>query len=279
MWGTGARDQGTIPSHLARLIAADADIQQPVEITNLGESGYVSTQEVILLMRRLQAGERPAVVLFYDGFNDVVSSYQHFEVGQPQNEDNRRDEFNLLNEERRGDLYRSAFRLFLRETALYRLLSPTTQEGEQEQRVASTVAARIPGLAKETVDLYRANVSLVQALAASYNFRPLFFWQPTLYSKERLSSTERTEAEARLSFRTLMLRVIDRLPPTSPDPIPQFINLTDLFKADPRSVYLDAVHMTEEGNARVAQEMAPALKAALRARSGEADPLQGMKHQ
>ena len=55
-WGTGVRDEHTVPSELARYLAA-AGID--AEVVNYGETGYVSTQDVIALLRELQRGHRP----------------------------------------------------------------------------------------------------------------------------------------------------------------------------------------------------------------------------
>src|SRR5438132_9432797 len=52
MWGTGARDDYTISSIVSRSLSKEYGID--VSVTNFGESGYVSTQEVIMLMRELQ---------------------------------------------------------------------------------------------------------------------------------------------------------------------------------------------------------------------------------
>ena len=68
----------------------------PVEVRNLSELGYVSTQEVIGLYRELQEGYRPDVVIFYDGVNDTTSAVLSGQAGVTTNEINRHDEFNLL---------------------------------------------------------------------------------------------------------------------------------------------------------------------------------------
>ena len=76
-WGEGAPDDETIPSHLARLMnvwGVDTTVK------NLGERGYVSTQEVVFLYRELQAGRRPDVVVFYDGINDAAAASNWPEV-------------------------------------------------------------------------------------------------------------------------------------------------------------------------------------------------------
>src|SRR5262249_15615947 len=93
LWGFGARDDQTIPSLLARELFEQ---EWNVQIRNLAEIGYVSTQEVVALVRELQSGYRPDVVIFYDGVNDTTSAYLEGQAGLTTNEVNRRREFNLL---------------------------------------------------------------------------------------------------------------------------------------------------------------------------------------
>ena len=45
--------------------------------------------EVLQLMLDLRTGERPDVVMFYDGINDVASAVQRGVAGDPQNESRR----------------------------------------------------------------------------------------------------------------------------------------------------------------------------------------------
>ena len=71
VWGVGAPDHETIPSHLAALLDNTLGIES--NIRNLGRRGFVSTQEVIFLMRELQAGRRPDIVVFYNGVNDAAA--------------------------------------------------------------------------------------------------------------------------------------------------------------------------------------------------------------
>jgi hypothetical protein len=98
MLGAGARDEQTIPSFLAKMLTQEYGFN--VKVTNFGTGGYVSTQEVIALLRELQRENIPDLVIFYDGSNDVFSTFQNRGVGGiPQNESNREREFNLLRPE------------------------------------------------------------------------------------------------------------------------------------------------------------------------------------
>ncbi|MGO9118307.1 MAG: SGNH/GDSL hydrolase family protein [Desulfomonilaceae bacterium] len=94
MWGDGARDKFTIPSHIAKILSQQMPSTN-VEVVNFGEIAYVSTQEFLTLYMKLRQGERPDVVIFYDGVNDVYSAYHNKEVGLPQYEYDRRSDFNL----------------------------------------------------------------------------------------------------------------------------------------------------------------------------------------
>ena len=74
MWGTSARDACTIPSFLSKALKGRG---KRIEIINFGETGYVSTQEVITLLLQLRKGNVPDIVIFYDGENDTYSAYQN----------------------------------------------------------------------------------------------------------------------------------------------------------------------------------------------------------
>jgi lysophospholipase L1-like esterase len=64
MWGSGVRDDGTIPSQFAAATGYWSE--------NFGESAYTAHQGLMLLVQLLQDGHRPDVVVFYDGANDVA---------------------------------------------------------------------------------------------------------------------------------------------------------------------------------------------------------------
>jgi hypothetical protein len=64
MWGTGADDASTIPSIFAR--------ETGFRARNFGESGYTAHQDLEMMLRLLQDGHQPDVVVFYDGVNDVA---------------------------------------------------------------------------------------------------------------------------------------------------------------------------------------------------------------
>ncbi|MGH7719731.1 MAG: SGNH/GDSL hydrolase family protein, partial [Gemmatimonadaceae bacterium] len=79
MWGMGAPDWGTIPAYLESELSRRA--RGPVCVVNYAELGFVSTQGVIQLVRLLEAGTVPDVVIFYDGINDVATAHTYQRAG------------------------------------------------------------------------------------------------------------------------------------------------------------------------------------------------------
>lgn len=70
-FGLGQRDEHTIASELVKLAAGDG---VALEVVNLGVPGWTLHQEAAKVRARLAAGPAPDVVVFYDGFNDVLGT-------------------------------------------------------------------------------------------------------------------------------------------------------------------------------------------------------------
>ncbi len=253
LWGTGARDEFTIPSMVSKKLSAK---NVDVWVTNMGEGGYVSTQEVIALTLELQKGNVPDLVLFYDGANDAFSAFQQGVAGIPQNEYNRVAEFNQLN-------WRGAV---VEKLALYRAVKGLT---DRARRTTQTDQANAK-LADAVMDMYMANTRIVESLAQAYGFAVAFYWQPVIYNKKNLSAWEKQQLDRYGESRFLQQvdqamkqRVISR---TNPN----YFELTNAFGDETGTVFIDGFHLSEAGNGRIADliiqtlpQVMPRLKARL----------------
>lgn len=249
MWGTGSRDSGTIPSAVARLIGGDAGVG-PARLVNMGESGYVSTQSILRLQLELRKGNIPDMVLLYDGVNDVYSAFQNNEPGLPQNEIHRATEFNLLKEGGK-----------MRMLGLHDLFGRTVTASVL-QRIRSTVTPLPPpalphtDLAEGIVRLYRGNLEIMEALSKQYGFRYEAYWQPVVFSRKELSRYEHLQSESQQHVRAFFLEVYRRV---EQDSVlrrnARFHDLSSVFDLTGAPVYLDFCHITEAGNAIIAQKM------------------------
>ena len=267
MVGVGARDDYTIPSLLAKRLAAEP---YNVEVTNLGVVGYVSTQELISLMEELKGGNVPDLVIFYDGVSDIIAAEQTGLAGTPQNEDGRAREFKLLSRERRGDLTREALQVVLRRTLsraedFVEWLSPG-----QDDSPAEAAAPDLTLLARSVVERYAANTRIVQLLADEYGFEALFFWQPVVFTKNVLTDHEQryrnTHALEPLYDATYRARrENDALAA-----LPAAIDISGVFRESGENYFLDFAHTTEGGNEKITDAMLPGVRAALQRLSDKA---------
>lgn len=74
-FGLGQRDEHTIASVLVELAAADG---VALEVRNFGVPGWTRSEETDALVQRLAVESPPDVVLFYDGFNDIIGGLAEF---------------------------------------------------------------------------------------------------------------------------------------------------------------------------------------------------------
>jgi lysophospholipase L1-like esterase len=262
MMGMGARDAATIPAVLARRLA---ELGHKVAITNLGQLGHNSTQEVISLHQLLKAGGRADIVLFYDGINEMICAEQTGEADRLFNDSGRMAEFNLLHPSRRGDLVRAALVASMpRSLRRLRQLTGLALRGPMPPPMADLAQIDVVGLARQVVDVYAANLRLARLLAREHGFGTLFFWQPVITTKTVKSTDEqrfeadysRDVAERRRLFEAIIAERRCRPELASAADV---IDLSAIFDARSDPVYIDAYHLSEAGNIAVAEAMLPAL--------------------
>jgi lysophospholipase L1-like esterase len=254
LWGFGARDDQTIPSLLARNLH---DRGVPVEIKNLSELGYVSTQEVIGLLRELQEGYRPDVVIFYDGVNDTTSALLGGEAGLTTNEINRKREFNLL--QSTGRLVGALGGKLIADSGCLRFARAVRSRLAPTGRGSSSPLPdeKMLRLAGEVADRYVANVKLVETLARGYGFRPLFLWQPIIFTKAQLTAVEREEGQKYAWTEAAFRAVYQRIGSSGElRADPAFHDLSGLFVDEKKLVFIDYCHTTEAANNRIADLVA-----------------------
>ena len=259
MWGTGVRDDATLASIVARRLT---DAGQEVEVTNYGQIGYVSTQEVMLLFQLLREGRRPDLVVFYDGINDAYAAYQNRIAGLSQNEYTRVQEFNLLSSARRTKLYLTAAQSILMHSNIARLgrlfdLKPDSESETGPRGVA--YLAQSDGfeepavLQQQVITLYLFNKRAVEALGREFGFRSVFYWQPVTYTKNELAPYEQSQLGdvGRRDFMMGVYRLMAGVPKAQ-----GVRDLSDIFRNHKELIFIDTWHPNEAGNQIIAQRMA-----------------------
>jgi hypothetical protein len=271
MYGSGQRDTATIPSVLVEQLAADGIA---LHATNLGHPAYADWQQVQLLEAELTAGTRPPpeLVVFYDGFNDLTLQTQfgvHDEPthlffdpirGQPTTAGATGDDqdASVAATVRSWWADHSAVALGIgRVVDLF--------DDEPTIRLADVEAPPIESIdpvaaADAAVAIHRRGVDHVIALARAYDFTPVFFWQPFLYTRDPLTPAEETLVGLPGYDTDVWLPMTDEARARLSPPV---IDLSDALDGEPTSVFWDFVHTNERGAALVAEAMRPHLLDAL----------------
>jgi len=263
LWGVGARDDFTIPSDVSRTLAVDR--AHPACVVNFGELGYVTSQELILLLTELRAGARPRLVVFYDGDNDAFAAFQEGVAGVPQNEVHRRVEFNL--ETRPTRMLVLSVEDAARHSGLYRAAESAGEHlfhGANRPVDAVRADSDLPAAVVAT---YANNVRIVETLGAAYGFETRFYWQPLVFDKRHATAYEATEAMRSAAFGRfwgMVERGVRSDSELSTDP--RFRDVSRVFEETEAPLFLDFAHVSEQGSAMIAARIVEDAVSALDAR-------------
>jgi len=234
MWGSGAEDNGTIPSHLSQSLSQYSD--KKVHITNFGESGYVFTQELVLLMLELKKGNIPDMVVIYSGVNETVSSFQNKQAGIPSNEKNRRIEFNSRK--------RANVTNIINKSGVYRVAKKIGDKLIGSSNYYDYSNALPQNLVNDTVEVYKNNIGIVDKLSEIYGFETLYYWQPVIFTKPKLSLYEQKEEKKYGYYKSFYLDTYSRVENDSMlNQHGRFRNISNIFENDSNPYFTDSVHI------------------------------------
>ena len=256
MWGSGATDEETIPSFLARDYEKAG---KPVCIVNYGEKGWANTQEMIGLIEQLKhAARKPDIVLFYDGGTEAFAAYQS---GRADVHSNYNSFKNFL--DNWGVSQKAGFS-YLGQTNTYRFLEKIALRApfHNKKDVAPKAGPEVETLSAAVVENYVKNMEIVSSLAKQYGFRAIFAWYPNMavghkeltpYEQQVLDMEYRKFPGLGSMYQTTYERGREI---KSPD----FYYLGDLLDDQKNSLYVGISHLKPEGNAIVADRLFDVLE-------------------
>lgn len=253
VWGIGSPDSATIPAAIQRQLSGSVS---PLCVRNLGQNAFVSSQDVLELLRLLQKGEVPDRVIFYNGFNDVYAAALYGQADGHLNLDGIAHRF-----EGSGRADRRPIIQMIERSQTWLLAREIMRSGDARSRqpIPAVAAPTTDSLAGAVVDTWVANYHMATALAREYGFEVAFYWQPFLaVGNKRLTAEERLMVDDRARVVPLGREVYQRIQALSPE-LPRMQYLGDIFDADTALVWIDMVHVTPEANERVAHRMIDGL--------------------
>lgn len=257
MWGTGARDYYTIPSHLSKILHEN---NYKFEVTNYGESSYMFLQEIIHLALLLREGHRPDFVFFYDGINDVYGAYQNGIAGQSVDIERTRKKLQTSNPSNMRQIKNvidhiaslSWTNIYSSTLKVYNYVFAT--EYKFPEMASNYSKFELEELGKNIVDHYKKSLNLLDNLSQVYRFKYLTLWQPVIYNEKNITDEERT-VDIRLNDKSLEIlhQHVDHIQQS--ENINYFYNISDVLKDRNETFYIDHGHLSEEGNRIVAYKI------------------------
>jgi hypothetical protein len=248
LWGMGSTDSETLPSLLAKRFS---EAGKQVCVRNYGEYGWVSTQELIALMLELKASpQKPDLVIFYDG---VTDSFLPYETDAGDVHGNYRQMRAFFKSFREAE--KSGFE-FLRSSNTYRLLSTVREKFAADAgNSAKAVPARDAwSMAKGIRENYEKNMELAETLGQNFHFRCAFFWQPSAIVGPKPFTAEEEKLRTNEEAANRGIQEIFRITwaDMRNEKNQNFVFLGDIFENHPGRLYIDASHVTPEGNQMLA---------------------------
>ena len=241
IWGTGVDDNNTIPSFVSRYLKEN---NLTFDIVNYGQSGYQSTQELIQLISELQKGKRPAVVIFYDGINDIYASA--FSPGIPSYHQNFEQIKNKIEGNGIKMIYFNSnlFKMVIYIKNRFKRTTLKQEDTEEDEKIEGAI------------DNYITNLQMVQKLSKEYGFKFFAFWQPVLLAdKKKLTEYEKIEkSKMGKKLMRIYTKAYEGINKKHLNKIKLF-NLSEIFENEKDDIYTDFAHLAEKGNSIVARKI------------------------
>lgn len=251
VWGTGSPDWGTIPAFLQSGLQALKD--GPVCVVNFGESGWVSTQGLIELIRQLESGNYPDLVLFYDGATDVYSAYQSGQAGVHQNLETIAATLTGQKGPHPVVEWIKGFPLF---SFVKRLVVTVKAQPTTELITYASKGIKADALSRDIVDSDLANYRVVSALAQEYGFQYFFFWSPVIAVGEKPLTSEEQEINRNIepALRMLYESVYRAMERAALDH-DHLYYIAPIFNDCHSLIWLDETHTTLVGHQLIAEKI------------------------
>jgi lysophospholipase L1-like esterase len=284
LFGSGQRDDHTIPSEFARLAEADGI---PVEVRNYGRPAVSMWQELELFQQTVASGQKPDLVVFYDGFNDLAWQMNLVLTPDPTNAyaktgaatnagagDSTTQSTTPSSDS--GTSLSDVVDAYWGQSASHHVYDALHDlfagSGKQKVQFAKGVTQGLPAntpdtelqAARNAISIQSRAATLATAVASSVGAQASFYWQPFVFTKKLLPDEQKylnldTYEPARWDPAVKEARELLRTTP--------IVDLGDALDPATTPVLWDFVHTNEEGARLSAEALYSHLSAQLHARA------------
>jgi hypothetical protein len=244
VWGTGVDDEGTIP-------AIFDGITQDFSVVNYGEGGWTSRQSLAQLINLINQKAAPDIVVFYSGLNDVMIHCNQY-YGDSFNTHHEAPKLQQLVRDSQSGSY--LYRNFI--VPAIDTLARVTGRSKFEKIYACDQDAERAANAASTLFL---NWEIARTLVTSYGGQFFAFLQPVAgFGSPNLGHLD-LDPRISAQYPPVYTRLQTLIAEHGADWV---WDISDTFDGA-QPLYIDAGHVTREGNALIASRMRDTLIASL----------------
>ncbi len=250
-FGAGQRDEHTIPSELVKL-AQDQGVA--LEIHNFAVPATVNWQSAMLLIAQLEAGEKPDLIVIYDGANDV--SLQGVLAAQGKGASTR--PASLIDGELDAVLSKRATAKAERDSAPSQTLLPPSKTRTPDKELTPAASGQA------VLTRYGKGIEVIRKFSELSSVPVLIFWQPDIRAKQPQSAAD-TETLAAVKVTGDSVKIWTQTSDVVRAGLGA-LGVTDLsgvFDGQTEPIYWDTVHTNELGSKIVAERMLKELQPTL----------------
>ncbi|WP_299185183.1 hypothetical protein [uncultured Aquimarina sp.] len=246
MFGEGARDIMTIPSLVSKKLKQKAPTKK-FHITNYGVPAYSRSQETALLIEVLKKGKKPDIIIFYDGFNEVLLKHPNYlkNVQLP-----IKKSYEAIKKSNKQLLL--ALNSSNINTGIKKVQNKLKPIKEENYDVVIN-----DSILNEVIRGYRNNIKITDAISNQYGFTIFNYLQPSVYTKKLRTEYENNQYNKHKGLDNVFHKLYKRL---SADSILQnsnnFINISNCFDTNKENIFIDNCHISEYGNSIISEIIA-----------------------
>lgn len=168
-FNNGVPDEQTIASYLQDYLSELK--KEKVAVYNFGQSGYFSIQERILFEQLLASGHRPDLAIFIDGLNDF-----YFNEGRPKYTEYFEQLQRFVDDP--SYVFKFSVSSIIEKLPMTRLARFFEKSVIKKQESNKAVEYDDPVVINRVINSYLENKKMIESVAATYDVRPVFVWQP-----------------------------------------------------------------------------------------------------
>ena len=263
MWGTGVRNEGTIPSIFHK--------KTKKKVFNFGESAWTSRQSLNQLISVIGDGYKPKEIIFYDGINEVLTGCKSIVKKVPTNARENQINNALINSRSGKYMSRALIKKLIERVAEpYMIINKKIRGNENNKsNLLRNYNCDYDFIKANQIASHLVNDWFISyTIAKSINANFIAILQPTIYSSKTnynyFTDKEKERVKAlKVQYETVYPLILEKISDKcklNKEFCNSFLNGIKWIDDSESKVFLDTFHVSEKGNEMIVNALLSHIK-------------------